>query len=549
MPRPSRARPTTAVCLCLAVAAAVLDTLCFNWTWPDGKDNAQYYLAARSLADGRGYASLDGPAPGPERRTPVGLPLLLAPVLRLTGGGVYAAQVAILLMHVAAVGAAFLWLRKATERSVFWCAAATVVGWFGGWMLFYSSTIMADVPYAALSLGVLLLLDGPRSSRASGRWLAAGLLAGFAYLVRSVGLSLILAAVLCGAFRRDWKRAGWFAAGALCVAVPWWIRNLRVAGVPEVYLLQAGGAGGAGLLQMALHNLREALPGYFGRLLPGAMFYQLFGGKNLLAAAVGTSGALAVKIVLLGLVLAGWVSAVRRLTLPGLYWPLYWLILSVFTVDYDSVRYVLPIVPVAALFLCSSASAAAARALALAGRSEPGARRGGEAAVGLLAGIVLLLAGSAAAARFAKQARFLGEKPWAAIRYLSTGNPYDAAFARFAEAGEWIAENAPPDAWVVSRVPQQMTFFSGRRGWRYDFAEMPGTNVWDRIERAARNREVLIVQDAFPADSTFGRSRLQVLDPALEAHRSALEPAFATQAPTTRVWRAVRDAAGEVRRP
>jgi hypothetical protein len=69
----------------------------------------------------------------------------------------------------------------------------------------------------------------------SWRWaVAAGLLAGLAYLARSDGLlvPLVLAGVLA-ARRRGWLLPGLLLAGFALPVVPWWLRNLAAFGVTQ----------------------------------------------------------------------------------------------------------------------------------------------------------------------------------------------------------------------------------------------------------------------------------------------------------------------------
>lgn len=522
-----------------AVAAAVsllvlLHVLFFAWTWPAIKDNAQYYLAARQLALGAGMISVNLPDPGPELRTPMGFPLLLAGVLRVAGDRPYAAQLFVAALHAAAAWLFFAWARGPGRLARRQALAVTAVGCCGVWTLIYSSYLMADIPYLAVSLLALWLLGRAPGRPAAGLFLLAGLVAGYGYLLRSVGLALVLAGVAYLAAARQWKAAGLFLAGALLCVLPWWLRNLRVAGVPDIYLLQSGTRGSTAAWELVGRNVRANLPGLILRVMPDALFYNLFGGRELLQHAAGAWAARVARWAVVALVGFGWLRSLRFRRVTELYWVLYWLLMAVFAVDASAVRYVIPILPLAALYLGEGLDQAVARVR----RLQPVRPW----LMPLAAAGVVGLALAAGVAHARQQAGGAGP-PWAPARYLRSGHPYDAAFARYAEAALWMGGHTDPQAVVASRVPPFVTLLSGRRGWRYDLSDVPGTSVWDRVERmAAGGRPVLILEDAFPVSSSFGSCRVGVLEPLLAAQADWLELRWATAAPTTRVWQ-VRAAA------
>jgi hypothetical protein len=155
----------------------------------------------------------------------------------------------------------------------------------------------------------------------------------------------------------------------------------------------------------------------------------------------------------------------------------------------------------------------------------------------------LFLACTAGAVHFRNELPLWGLSPFAAERYLRMKNEYMDAWARYAEASQWIGANLPADTVVTCRAPQHTYVMSGRKSWRYDVPEVPGTNLWDRMWRMSDRRTTALIEDAFPAYAgapfSYGASRADAMMPVLAGHEAELAMVYETAAPTTRVWRVV----------
>jgi hypothetical protein len=90
------------------------------------------------------------------------------------------------------------------------------------YLILFGCTMFSEVFFTCWVVAVFLAI-----SRPGVKWaIAAGLLAGCAYLSRTAGLALLISVPLWLAMKRDWRRAGAFAGAMLPAVLGWmlWIR-------------------------------------------------------------------------------------------------------------------------------------------------------------------------------------------------------------------------------------------------------------------------------------------------------------------------------------
>jgi len=528
-----------------ALLSAVLVLFHVNLTWQDG-DEDRHLLVARAMAEGHGQVNLHLPEPDPEVMTPPAYPFALAMLLNLFGSSLVPLMAFSAMCYV---GFVYVVARIAEEDDELMGAGAwavTMVGCFGVFMLGYAWRIFSEMPYLLVAfLAFLVVLKGDREGTAMDVIMGA-ILAALAALVRPVGIALFPAGVLHYAFRREWRNVLVFVAVVVAVYGPFVVRTYLLAGVPIPHMLvydpegtamRAAGSSIAGLLG----TMAESLPYYFFHALPRRMFFSLFS-EECLICMLGLRWLITPLTVLLSLgVLAGFLIKLRKGGLAECYWLIYWPMLGTFE-QWPQDRYLLPVIPLAALYLGVACTVAIRKLFAY----QPRVRRKLTAAVLALPAVyVLLTAGGAGVVRLRNEIRAWGLHPWDPQRQLAIGWPDNRAFARYIQAGRWMGEHLPTNTVVVSRKPRHTYLFSGLRGHRYDGVDVKGTSTWDRITRHAGARPVAILQDGFSAESGYGHSRISMLDPALEAHRGELELVYETEEPETRVWLLpARDASG-----
>jgi hypothetical protein len=228
--------------LLLAVAAvAAASWLLFHaetpWRFQSG-DAFEYGEMARRLAEGRGFTTgviypaelwLGAQPDHPAVKFPPAWPLLLSGLFLLSGPLEAAAHALTgVLVCAVAVAAAALGMSRGGRAAG--CVAGLAVATSPELMLFSMDAVSEPAFAFWVTLLFLLLARGAR-----GFWL--GGVCGLAYLTRYNG-ALLLPVVMALLWARGAPRgAGAALAGFLLPALPWWTRNLLVAGDPFYSLL------------------------------------------------------------------------------------------------------------------------------------------------------------------------------------------------------------------------------------------------------------------------------------------------------------------------
>ena len=201
-------------------------------------DPAQYLSYAERFSAG-GTPQLYGE---PTAFLPPGYPLFLAPLsfLARNTGWIsvnFAASLANVVLGTATVVFTALlakrWIGPAARNPAAWIMA------LAPGHIYYTSVVLSETLFAALTTGLLLaasrLLSDEQQRRA--RWFVVfGLVVGFALLVRTPGVILLVAPALVmrtasGSWRGALRATGWALLGALVLIVPWTIRNAVQVGV------------------------------------------------------------------------------------------------------------------------------------------------------------------------------------------------------------------------------------------------------------------------------------------------------------------------------
>lgn len=224
-----------------------------GWNPTPDDDAFRYDFTARALANGLGYIHLNGE---PTAFWPPGYPLLLAGAFSLFGQHLEVAQILNALLGAATVGLVYLiGVRLFGRRPAL--IASAIVAFFPS-LIFFTAVTVSEIAFTFFALLAVLLLiieaqrarDGDRDpSTGSGRslpWLlAAGLVLGFASLVRGQALLLPLVLIpfwLASGIDRRGVAHGIvaLALGMGLVVAPWTVRNAVELHAPVLIATNAG---------------------------------------------------------------------------------------------------------------------------------------------------------------------------------------------------------------------------------------------------------------------------------------------------------------------
>jgi hypothetical protein len=206
-------------------------------------DDGIYLVSAQAIRDGRGYILPSRPG-NPPPKYPIGFPLALALLMRsVPGPASLARDVAVARSLVAASGLVFLvaayrWLRAIKVPDPVAAFIVLATAFHPATLVGTASAIFSDLSFCALTYLVFLRSSRPQDSAPAGEGrsgLVGGLLAGAGYLVRSNGVTLILATLVDSARKtRPRRRLVANILGTfLVVAASWLITTSSFRAVPS----------------------------------------------------------------------------------------------------------------------------------------------------------------------------------------------------------------------------------------------------------------------------------------------------------------------------
>lgn len=190
-------------------------------------DDGIYTVTGRSLAATGEYRIISLPGEPYQQKYPIVFPAMLAAVWKVAGE--FPANIVWMKLVSLLAGAVFLLLTFGMLRAVGasgWTAATIT-----GVCAFLPATgeaanmVMSELPYGAASIGALWLLErSARETPPSGSGVAVGVMAGIAYQIRTVGVSLVIAMIVVLACRRRWRAlaGGILGAGLAVWVCGWW---------------------------------------------------------------------------------------------------------------------------------------------------------------------------------------------------------------------------------------------------------------------------------------------------------------------------------------
>jgi hypothetical protein len=406
-------------------------------------DDGLLFSSAKSLASGQGYRIPSLPENPYQTKYPPLYPALLSLIWKANPDFPANLPLAGAISWVIfAACIALCWrlycLEGWSEKHAWLLAALLAVN---PYMILFGCRLFSEIPFTCLLLAALIV-----SQREGSKWaLAAGVLAGCAYLSRTAGVALLISMPVWYAWRRDAKRAGWFVAGMLPLVAAWsvWTRTHMLATSDSglIYYVdyvryQFLNVGWDNIGVVLWKNVDELLYGMGSLILPKIV---ALGPVKILTQVIAVA------------MISGVVRLVRRGV--GVTYALFALVSAAMLIVWHfppNERFVLPLLPLLAAGLAAEIEHLAA--MLRAGFRHPDF--GQRAVAGVFGSVVALVLFAGLALQLYVTFHFLDESE---AQYRAKLVDLRAAYA-------WILHNTPPSAVVVSSDDPLLYLYSGRRG-------------------------------------------------------------------------------------
>jgi 4-amino-4-deoxy-L-arabinose transferase-like glycosyltransferase len=427
------------------------------------EDDSIYFSSAKALAEGKGYVLASFPGTPIATKYPVFYPWLLSWVWRWNPSfpaNLRDAIAVTVLFGLFFLGAAYFLLRRMRGINEWeallltgFCALHPVV-------LFYSGSVLSEIPFAALALATMLVAEKALQDDARASMVVCcGVLAGLSMLIRFFGVPVALGVLLAALLARAWRKALIFCA---CVA-PFFAALAWRAIFPHGQLQPVSGpaASSLGWIQEwtwytnYLEVWKQGVPTFhiFLTMLRNNAGWLVIGPANYFlhpSAAPNEMTGWIVALAIAGGILAGALREMRRNRPRPIHFALFFFVLVSLVWNYpDTERYFIPFMPLFAATLWIEAKNIATLARKTIVGDRPLAEKGLAAALGLVLAVCCL----AAAADYAGGTRKV-------IKQQSEDRA--ALLQEKREAYEWLAHSTDSNARVVAYEAASLYLYSNR---------------------------------------------------------------------------------------
>ena len=198
-------------------------------------DDCVYYVSAKSLADGGGYRVESLPGAPPQTKYPPLYPLLLSVAWRLDPNFPHNVPLAAWISWLA-LPAVLLFLAAYTPRLGLtgWRACLLLVLFAANpYTIWFSSQLLSELLFLALVFAAMLLIErGTKPAGPVSIAVAAGVVAGIAYLARSAGIVMLPVGFAYLFWMRRQRRKAWMFAAGMAPFIVCWMTWTRLHATP-----------------------------------------------------------------------------------------------------------------------------------------------------------------------------------------------------------------------------------------------------------------------------------------------------------------------------
>ena len=202
--------------LILAVLAIIVGIYCFDSKLYVSGDNVEFIDLGKGIADGKGMMG--------HTKYPFGFPLLLSVTQLLFNQSLLAQKILVLLTYIFGSVFAFFVFKKYTGE--YWALFIAFISITNPFVIEFSHYVMSEVPFLFFSFMGIYLFDKYKDKPISSPLFYAAIIGvASAYYIRSIGVTLIGAAVFYYFLTMNWKK-GFISGGCFfLLLLPWYIRG------------------------------------------------------------------------------------------------------------------------------------------------------------------------------------------------------------------------------------------------------------------------------------------------------------------------------------
>ncbi|MDI6840278.1 MAG: glycosyltransferase family 39 protein [bacterium] len=490
----------------------VFALLLFDPKLDTGGDNATYICLAKSLISGTGYRDIYEPSNLPHTQYPPGYPLLLGGIMAIIGDKFLGLKIFSLLLSLGAVYIFYLILKQKRIASLSYPILFLFA--ISPTFLENSHIILSEPSFLFFTL-LTIYLWGQWELKNKSIWFFFGTLSAIAcYFVRTVGIAIIIGAIVYLLYRRKFKEVLAFLLISLAFILPWIVRNSRVS------------QGGGYFTQFLLKNPYDIKSGYVAisdiatrvytnfkiyalSIIPGFIFpsyHKLtppYKSLNL--------GTVLLSLIILGIVIYG---LIKDILLKKHFVHFFLLFYAIITLGWPSVwsseRFLFPILPFVIFYFFNGISKIASKYLVV---------------PGVFIGISAFTSLQTTLPKIPPNIRMLS--------YYRKGDEmagYSSDWRNYYLASDWIRLNTLPDAVVLCRKPGLFYLRANRKTFCY-----PMTYEHQQILDAINKSDYILVDHFFWTGTTP-----KYLIPVLKENREIFTVVYATDQPQTLVLRVKR---------
>ncbi len=500
-----------------------------------GGDNAEYYILAKSLAEGKGYSYIANIKEEAHNHFPPGYPFIMSILMRIFGdeqttltafNGVFLLGSLLLMFNL---------FRRFTDN-VHLAFAVCAACLFNYHIMEFSTIMMSEIPFlffSCLTLWVFLQADLEEGRKKIAYFVVFLFLLAASFYIRTAGLSLVAGICLFLLLQKNWKYLGATVFGFLALVLPWQLRSRSLGGNSYIkqllminpYKPEDGMAGVGDMFARFGANVIR----YISREIPSGIFPWLEHDPK----EPTTGSEWLIGVLVLGLIVYGvWKMRNHRLLLAGytlgsfgilLLWPDVWF----------GVRFVLPLLPFLLFFFTNGLVEAIKLGFEKMGRTD-------FTILNMVLPFILVLfiakwlPEQNGIATDDKGNQYETYLPSLARLHNSSSEDYEPKYKNYFACAEWIKQNTPEKSVVCCRKQGLLYVNAGNR-YVTGFKQTTNTDSLIADLKSRKVNYLVLDQLGF---SDVGRYIL----PAVMANPNKFPIVFQVKEPDTYVLKFVPDA-------